>query len=115
MLDVESIVEKSVQYVNKNLQLPFLDHENNFAKMSLSEINSLGEEYDFSSIMHYARNTFAKSSDLDTVVPRTQGSDAPDIGQRAHLSVGDIIQTNKLYKCPSKSCLQFEMSHCTIT
>lgn len=80
-----------------------VDHDNNFAKMTLTEINSLGEEYDFSSIMHYARNTFSKSSDLDTLVPKTLTADIPEIGQRQRLSVGDIIQTNKLYKCPSES------------
>lgn len=86
-----------------------VDHDNNFAKMTLNEINSLGEEYDFSSIMHYARNTFSKSSDLDTLVPKTPTADIPEIGQRQRLSVGDIIQTNKLYKCPSKSIIESQI------
>ena len=34
--------------------------EYNFEKMDPSEINSLGEKYDYYSIMHYARNTFSK-------------------------------------------------------
>lgn len=34
----------------------------NFEKMDSSEIDSLGEAYDFYSIMHYARNTFSKGS-----------------------------------------------------
>jgi len=34
--------------------------EYNFEKMAASEINSLGEKYDYHSIMHYARNTFSK-------------------------------------------------------
>merc|ERR1712142_1036201 len=34
--------------------------EYNFEKMDASEINSLGEKYDYYSIMHYARNTFSK-------------------------------------------------------
>lgn len=86
-----------------------IDHDNNFAKMTLNEINSLGEEYDFSSIMHYARNTFSKSSDLDTLVPKTLTADIPEIGQRQRLSVGDIIQTNKLYKCPSKCIIESQI------
>ena len=28
--------------------------------MPADEINSLGEEYDYASIMHYSRNTFSK-------------------------------------------------------
>ena len=32
----------------------------NFQKMPADEINSLGEEYDYASIMHYSRNTFSK-------------------------------------------------------
>ncbi|KAF7242084.1 Bone morphogenetic protein 1 [Varanus komodoensis] len=34
--------------------------EYNFLKMELEEVESLGEMYDFDSIMHYARNTFSK-------------------------------------------------------
>lgn len=38
----------------------FLGQEYNFLKMEPGEVNSLGEEYDFDSIMHYARNTFSR-------------------------------------------------------
>lgn len=34
--------------------------EYNFLKMEAGEVNSLGETYDFDSIMHYARNTFSR-------------------------------------------------------
>uniref|UniRef100_A0ACB8EX00 Bone morphogenetic protein 1 n=1 Tax=Sphaerodactylus townsendi TaxID=933632 RepID=A0ACB8EX00_9SAUR len=34
--------------------------EYNFLKMEPEEVESLGETYDFDSIMHYARNTFSK-------------------------------------------------------
>ena len=37
-----------------------LGQEYNFNKMGYSEIDSLGEKYDFYSIMHYSRNTFSK-------------------------------------------------------
>lgn len=30
-------------------------------KMEAGEVSSLGETYDFDSIMHYARNTFSRS------------------------------------------------------
>lgn len=34
--------------------------EYNFLKMEPGEVDSLGEVYDFGSIMHYARNTFSR-------------------------------------------------------
>lgn len=37
-----------------------LGQEYNFLKMEPGEVNSLGERYDFDSIMHYARNTFSR-------------------------------------------------------
>lgn len=62
----------------------------------------MGLSYDFDSIMHYARNTFSKSTYLDTILPQTEPHrERPEIGQRVRLSVGDIAQTNRLYKCPS--------------
>ncbi|XP_070545496.1 tolloid-like protein 1 isoform X2 [Ptychodera flava] len=75
----------------------------NFEKLDDSEINSLGEAYDYNSIMHYGRNTFAKGMWLDTIVPRRDPMTMvrPDIGQRIRLSEGDVRQANKLYKCPS--------------
>ncbi|RXN15993.1 bone morphogenetic 1-like isoform X1 [Labeo rohita] len=41
--------------------------EYNFIKMEPDDVDSLGEVYDFDSIMHYARNTFSSSS---TTVPK---------------------------------------------
>ena len=67
-------------------------------------MNSLGEEYDYGSIMHYARNTFARNNYLDTILPRRKPGMVvrPEIGQRVKLSPGDIRQARKLYRCPSK-------------
>lgn len=74
--------------------------EYNFNKRKLGEIDSRGMSYDYESIMHYARNTFSKQPrTLDTIRPRI---DSPEIGQRIHLSYGDIEQTKRLYHCPSK-------------
>lgn len=39
---------------------PFTGQEYNFLKMEPGEVDSLGEVYDFDSIMHYARNTFSR-------------------------------------------------------
>lgn len=38
----------------------FVGQEYNFLKMEVQEVESLGETYDFDSIMHYARNTFSR-------------------------------------------------------
>ncbi|XP_024917871.1 bone morphogenetic protein 1-like isoform X2 [Cynoglossus semilaevis] len=75
--------------------------EYNFLKMEPGEVDSLGETYDFGSIMHYARNTFSRGIFLDTILPRYEVDGVrPPIGQRTMLSKGDIAQARKLYKCP---------------
>ncbi|XP_042168377.1 dorsal-ventral patterning tolloid-like protein 1, partial [Oncorhynchus tshawytscha] len=76
--------------------------EYNFLKMEPGEVNSLGEPYDFDSIMHYARNTFSRGMFLDTILPsRDENGIRPAIGQRTRLSKGDISQARKLYRCPA--------------
>uniref|UniRef100_A0AAR2JDA1 Metalloendopeptidase n=1 Tax=Pygocentrus nattereri TaxID=42514 RepID=A0AAR2JDA1_PYGNA len=76
--------------------------EYNFLKMEPGEVNSLGEPYDFDSIMHYARNTFSRGMFLDTILPsRDENGVLPAIGQRTRLSKGDISQAKKLYRCPA--------------
>ncbi|XP_063066835.1 bone morphogenetic protein 1-like isoform X2 [Engraulis encrasicolus] len=75
--------------------------EYNFLKMEPGEVDSLGETYDFDSIMHYARNTFSRGIFLDTILPRYDLDGVkPPIGQRTRLSTGDIAQARKLYQCP---------------
>ena len=94
----------NVQDSTVSLKLVFTGQDYNFNKLSSSEINSLGEPYDFASIMHYARNTFSRATYLDTILPRRDLSSMvrPEIGQRIRLSKGDISQANKLYRCPSE-------------
>uniref|UniRef100_A0A4W4FSP0 Metalloendopeptidase n=1 Tax=Electrophorus electricus TaxID=8005 RepID=A0A4W4FSP0_ELEEL len=71
----------------------------NFLKMELGEVNSLDEEYDYNSIMHYTRNAFSRDIFFDTILPRYDVSGArPPIGQRMRLSKGDIAPAQKLYK-----------------
>uniref|UniRef100_A0A8C9UL29 Metalloendopeptidase n=1 Tax=Spermophilus dauricus TaxID=99837 RepID=A0A8C9UL29_SPEDA len=84
------------------LFLVFAGQEYNFLKMEIQEVESLGETYDFDSIMHYARNTFSRGIFLDTIVPKYEVNGVkPPIGQRTRLSKGDIAQARKLYKCPA--------------
>uniref|UniRef100_A0A8C8DU02 Metalloendopeptidase n=1 Tax=Oryzias sinensis TaxID=183150 RepID=A0A8C8DU02_9TELE len=49
--------DEHVSIVRDNIQA---GQEYNFLKMEPDEVDSLGEVYDFDSIMHYARNTFSR-------------------------------------------------------
>ncbi|XP_061782742.1 bone morphogenetic protein 1-like isoform X2 [Nerophis lumbriciformis] len=89
--------DQHVSIIRDNIQQ---GQEYNFLKMEPGEVDSLGEVYDFGSVMHYARNTFSRSVYLDTILPRYDVNGArPPIGQRLRLSKGDIAQARKLYKC----------------
>ncbi|KAG8183432.1 hypothetical protein JTE90_023188 [Oedothorax gibbosus] len=89
--------DKHVQIISRNI---VAGQEYNFNKLTEEEVNSLGLQYDYESIMHYARNTFSRSTALDTILP-TRGREVVEIGQRVRLSPGDVAQTNILYKCPA--------------
>ncbi|XP_059213752.1 bone morphogenetic protein 1-like isoform X2 [Centropristis striata] len=89
--------DEHVSIIRDNIQP---GQEYNFLKMEPGEVDSLGETYDFGSIMHYARNTFSRGVFLDTILPRYDINGVrPPIGQRTRLSKGDIAQARKLYKC----------------
>ncbi|XP_010875827.1 bone morphogenetic protein 1b isoform X2 [Esox lucius] len=89
--------DEHVSIIRDNIQP---GQEYNFLKMEPGEVDSLGEVYDFDSIMHYARNTFSRGLFLDTILPRYDVNGVrPPIGQRTRLSKGDIAQARKLYKC----------------
>ena len=51
---------------------------------------------------------------LDTIIPRDDLPEnkevMPEIGQRAHLSKGDILQTMALYGCPGIFTKKFKIS-----
>ncbi|XP_048463255.1 low choriolytic enzyme-like [Rhincodon typus] len=68
--------------------------EYNFVKM---DTNNLGTTYDYSSVMHYGRNAFAKDQKSVTIVPKPN----PNIyiGQRYGMSNLDALKVNKLYNC----------------
>ncbi|XP_020628103.1 tolloid-like protein 1 [Orbicella faveolata] len=75
--------------------------EHNFLQLSSTEINSLNEPYDYGSIMHYGKSTFAKEVSQVTILPKKDPETEliPEIGQRDQLSQGDIRQTSKMYRC----------------
>lgn len=73
--------------------------EINFQKKSFSEVGSLSKQYDFSSIMHYAKNTFGKHSLLQSF--KIIKNDSIPTGQRKNLSEDDSNHCNKIYNCPS--------------
>lgn len=55
--------------------------------------------------MHYGKSTFAKEVSQVTILPK-QDPDTkliPEIGQRDQLSLGDIRQTAKMYRCAGKA------------
>ncbi|PAV89968.1 hypothetical protein WR25_10546 [Diploscapter pachys] len=93
----------------KNIQ-PGQDY--NFEKSKPDEVDSLGESYDFASIMHYARDTFSRGNFHDTILPKPNSGFRSEIGQRVQLSEGDIRQTKKLYKCGD--CSSTSMSESAI-
>ncbi|KAL7668180.1 hypothetical protein ACOME3_008894 [Neoechinorhynchus agilis] len=90
------------------------DQRYNFVKKTDEDVDSLGESYDPHSIMHYAPNTFSKSDMQFTIILRRTGYQKQEdkgeydyyldamgqLGQRIQPSKGDIVQTNKLYRCP---------------
>uniref|UniRef100_A0A0X3NN85 Tolloid-like protein 1 n=1 Tax=Schistocephalus solidus TaxID=70667 RepID=A0A0X3NN85_SCHSO len=72
----------------------------NFEKKAVHEVDSLGEPYDYDSIMHYHKFALTKDPAKETLTPIAR-SPPPIIGQRVKPSVGDVKQMNRLYKCPS--------------
>lgn len=72
-----------------------------FHKYSTHKIDSLGVMYDYKSVMHYGNKAFSKNRKITIVAldgkTKNFGND--------HLSALDILQSNRLYKCPDKSKL----------
>jgi len=71
--------------------------KNNFKKYSLREIDHLGAEYDYCSIMHYPDWAFKRRYDLKTIKMKRQSKCT--IGQRIKLSDTDMRKINTLYQC----------------
>ncbi|XP_028813223.1 high choriolytic enzyme 1-like [Denticeps clupeoides] len=66
----------------------------NFDKQNTNNQNT---PYDYSSVMHYAKDAFTIQYGLDTITPIPDSS--VPIGQRMDMSSIDILRINKLYGC----------------
>jgi len=74
-----------------------------FSKKSTREVDSLGTQYDFYSVMHYQSTAFARSGTKTIVVKDKYKKYQTIIDNNYHfgLSTIDIIQVNLMYRCPN--------------
>ncbi|XP_064594609.1 zinc metalloproteinase nas-15-like isoform X2 [Liolophura sinensis] len=70
--------------------------EHDFNKHSSSDMDLLGQPYDYGSVMHYGAYAFAKDRSKPTLTPKKSGV---TIGQRVGLSREDIKKIQLLYGC----------------
>ncbi|KRX13477.1 Zinc metalloproteinase nas-4 [Trichinella nelsoni] len=85
--------DKYVRVLWQNI-LPGMESE--FEKYSDQDLDNLGFEYDYESIMHYEKEAFSRNGRA-TLLPLKSGSEL--MGQRNGLSAKDILKINKLYAC----------------
>ncbi|XP_052765114.1 zinc metalloproteinase nas-6-like [Mya arenaria] len=70
--------------------------EGNFKKYSTNEVDTLGQPYDYGSVLHYSAHAFAIDKSKPTIEPKQSGV---TIGQRIGLSPIDIKEIQLLYDC----------------
>lgn len=83
-----------IAVLNQNIRTGY---EGNFAKMKPDQIDALGVQYDYDSVMHYNLQAFSKNGQ-PTMKPLKRSSGV-DIGQRKRFSKLDIEKINRMYKC----------------
>ncbi|PIK35269.1 putative zinc metalloproteinase nas-13-like [Apostichopus japonicus] len=81
----------------------------NFQKIDIENITSLGYPYDFDSVMHYDALAFTKNG-APTMKVRKEYRDIPstELGMKDRLSDLDIAQVNAMYECNQKKPLSEE-------
>ena len=76
-------------------QIPDADKKN-YMKLNHHNVDYQGTIYDYGSIMHYSLSSVMSIS--NEAAYNAQGR--PVVGQRIKLSSRDILQANRLYRCP---------------
>ncbi|KAH8398434.1 hypothetical protein KR215_002045 [Drosophila sulfurigaster] len=74
--------------------------QSNFNKYTNATVDNFGEDYDYSSVMHYTAYAFSKNGEM-TIVPLQEGAEEL-MGQRLQMSDADINKLNTMYRCPRK-------------
>lgn len=74
-----------------------LDHLKQFEIRKRGEVTTLGQPYDFQSIMHYSNKEFSKNG-ADTI--QAIADPGMPLGNVNSLSAVDVMQLNLLYNCP---------------
>ncbi|XP_067671657.1 hatching enzyme 1.2-like [Haliotis asinina] len=75
-------------------------HEHNFDRRSEAEADTFGLPYDYESVMHYSNHGFAIDRSKPTIIVKKTGV---TIGQRTHLSPGDIKEMQIYYGCTANT------------
>ena len=75
----------------------------NFAKYDHEQSDEFNRNYDYDSIMHYGKHSFAIDRSKPTIIAINDPNKA--IGQRERLSIEDVIQLNALYRCQGENVL----------
>lgn len=92
--------DKYIRVVNGNIAPGALE---NFDKIDVENITSLGFAYDFDSVMHYDALAFTMNG-APTLKVRKEYRDVPstELGMKERLSDIDIAQVNAMYECNQK-------------
>ena len=73
------------------------EHVKEFEIRTIGESTSLGQPYDFQSIMHYSNKAFSRNGG-DTI--QSKADPTMKLGNENSLSAVDVLQINLLYRCP---------------
>eukprot|EP00106_Octopus_bimaculoides_P007885 XP_014775327.1 PREDICTED: meprin A subunit alpha-like [Octopus bimaculoides] len=95
-------------YIKLNMTNVQKGHEKNFLKMYPPLIDTQNLPYDYNSIMHYGPHAFAIDRAIPTIIPLKKNV---VIGQRSGMSQLDIIQLQRLYKCPERQYIPIQDGH----
>ena len=94
------------KYIRVNMENVVKEDRANFMKMPQRLVDTHKLAYDYDSVMHYNSYAFSKNGEptIEVIESNAEYKDEgyPVIGQRSHLSQGDIEIVNKMYECPAR-------------